>query len=316
MRQHEPNCQLTLFFVDVVGSAQIYDRLGDTEASALIHDIVRLVTDTIEQYNGHVVKTMGDGLMGTFKTAEAAIAAAVFLNRLFLDTAPQKDLPKKAVKIKIGLHHGPVVLTDSDVFGQAVNLAARLVALAKSFQVLTSEETLVDIALNDLAVKTRFIKTLTLKGISEPIRVFEIFSDEVEDVLITQPVETHLGNEDLAARILQVRSGPSLYTIDRAARPNLTIGREMGNDVMVIGDKVSRLHASLEFRGTNFVLTDKSTNGTYVSFTDGTTHFVHIGDFPLWGKGWIGLGREPTPGTTDTVTFEIIQDKLAMEALG
>jgi predicted component of type VI protein secretion system len=84
---------------------------------------------------------------------------------------------------------------------------------------------------------------------------------------------------------------------------SITIGRAENNDVVVKGHLISRLHARIEISRNNFVLIDRSTNGTFVEIVDGEESFVRHDSLQLKGRGLIGLGRLPEQGSPHTIGF-------------
>jgi FHA domain len=86
-------------------------------------------------------------------------------------------------------------------------------------------------------------------------------------------------------------------------RSSITIGRGEDHDVVVTRERVSRLHARIEFSRNKFLLVDQSTNGTFVQTADGAEAFIRRGSLQLKGQGMIGLGRRPKQGSPHTIRF-------------
>jgi adenylate cyclase len=122
---------VTLMFTDVAGSTIHARELGDRRFSQLMSDHIDLVTESAERSGGQVIKAVGDGALLVFSSARAALRCAVEIQR-GTDAA---DVP---FAIRIGLHAGEVVRTDSDVMGFAVNKAARVTSAADGDQVVVS----------------------------------------------------------------------------------------------------------------------------------------------------------------------------------
>jgi pSer/pThr/pTyr-binding forkhead associated (FHA) protein len=85
--------------------------------------------------------------------------------------------------------------------------------------------------------------------------------------------------------------------------PSVSVGRGEDKDIVVTGERVSLMHARIEFSGNKFVLIDQSTNGTYVQSADGKESFIRRGSSQLTGQGMIGLGARPRQGSTHTIGF-------------
>src|SRR5215510_8309023 len=117
---------MTVLFADITDSTSLYQKLGDAAARNVINDCLTLVASVLPRYNGRVVKTMGDELMCIFPSADLALLAASEMQSLVSTTKPADH----AVVLHIGLQHGPVLVEEDDVFGDTVNAAAYLTAVA------------------------------------------------------------------------------------------------------------------------------------------------------------------------------------------
>src|SRR5207253_10211820 len=135
MQDQSTGCVL---FADVSGSTKLYETVGDAAAHSAIDLCVKLFCALTEQHGGRVVKTIGDEVMAVFPEARGAGKAAVDIQLSIHDMAP---VDKVRLGVRIGLHHGAVVERDGDVFGDTVNLAARLTEMASKGQIITSLET-------------------------------------------------------------------------------------------------------------------------------------------------------------------------------
>jgi class 3 adenylate cyclase len=159
----------TILFTDMVGSTRLTQELGDGGAMSVLRDHDRIVRTAIEGRGGTVVKHTGDGMMASFRSVTAALEAAVAIQR---DLATRNERADRAVVVRIGLAAGEPVEEADDLFGAAVQLAARLCDRAASSSILVSA------AVRDLAIGKRFSfhkrGRLTLKGFDEPVRLFEV----------------------------------------------------------------------------------------------------------------------------------------------
>ena len=88
-------------------------------------------------------------------------------------------------------------------------------------------------------------------------------------------------------------------------RPSLTVGREETNGIVIKTDKVSRLHARIEYRNGHFALTDQSSNGTYVADSAGTTCKVNNETYVLMGAGTLSFGIDPGSGRPHLVRYAV-----------
>lgn len=274
---------LAVLFADVADSTALYRRLGDVEALAVVSASLNAMTAVLPCYQGRLVKTLGDAVMCIFPDAEYAVGAAVEMQRVITSLRPSGV----TVQIRVGLHTGPVVVGGNDIYGDTVNVAAYLVDAATPDQILLSEETLaaLDAARNAAA---RPIFDAILKTTLARTAVSEVLwrDDAVERTQINMRV----------SRTIPQDAGSLLLVLDGQERrvdywhPTLSIGREAGCDLEVPGIMVSRRHATIRVERTQFYLTDKSINGTFVTLENGEEIHLVRREILLDGKGEIRPG--------------------------
>lgn len=90
------------------------------------------------------------------------------------------------------------------------------------------------------------------------------------------------------------------------ARPIILLGREQGNDIVIIDPRASRQHARIERRREGFVLVDQSTNGTFVADGEGQERCIKREDIVLGGQGRIGCGFSANDVERDLVFYEVV----------
>ncbi|QIG46151.1 adenylate/guanylate cyclase domain-containing protein [Nocardioides anomalus] len=130
-----PDGSVAILFSDIEGSTELNERLGDREWVRLLARHDAAVRSAIERFDGHVVKTQGDGFMAAFAAPEQAVRSAVAVQRAFERGRTKGPNP---VLVRIGIHHGDVVHRDNDIFGRNVAHAARVAALADGGEILLS----------------------------------------------------------------------------------------------------------------------------------------------------------------------------------
>ena len=118
-------------FADIAGSTKLYDTLGDELARAKVAKAIETMSEITRQNSGDVIKTIGDEVMCKFPTAEDAGTAAWEMQEKF-EEETESNTDGSPVSIRIGMHFGPAILEGGDVFGDAVNVAARMAAQAKA----------------------------------------------------------------------------------------------------------------------------------------------------------------------------------------
>lgn len=275
---------LAILFADISGSTRLYETLGDTVARQRVAECLALLTEAIHQRGGTVIKTIGDEVMSTFPTAESAVATACAMQESLSERAM---LSKTPLTIRVGLHYGPALLEAGDVFGDAVNLAARIVGLAKANQILTSRQT-VDSLPPAMSTMTRHVDRAPLKGKQATTDIYEVIWREDE---LTRMEPPSLSPQPVAAvtRLCLRFRGKEIEVTQEHSSASLGRGQE--NDLVIADEFASRLHARIELRRGKFVLLDQSTNGTFVAAHGEKPLYLHREEFLLQGSGVISLGR-------------------------
>ena len=133
----KPPVDLAVLFADVTGSTRLYERLGNTRALECIGMCLSIMRQSVKTCGGRVVKTMGDEILCVFQTATAAAQSAMDMQARIDMQAPIDGQP---LQIRVGLQFGPVVHENDDVFGDCVNVAARMVKLANPSQIMAVGE--------------------------------------------------------------------------------------------------------------------------------------------------------------------------------
>jgi len=227
-----------IMFTDIVGYTAL---MGDDEEKAFefLKKNRALQKPIIEQYNGRWIKELGDGVMASFNTVSDAINAAVKIQ--------QACTAAKDFQLRIGIHLGEVVFEDDDVFGDGVNIAARLQSLATIGSIWISDSVQKNIS-NKKDIQTKFIKTETLKHVQEPVGIYE--------VIINQTPEQSLPNKDFQKKVLE-KSIAVLPFVNMSADPENEyfsdgISEEILNALTrVEGLQVIARTSSFSFKGKN-----------------------------------------------------------------
>ena len=290
--------ELAILFADVVGSTRLYDTMGDLRARDMVATCIEVMRSATEQRQGTVIKTMGDEVMATFPSADAALNAAAQMQQQ-ISTHAQLKVDGQPVSIRIGCHFGPVMLENRDVFGAAVHTANRMTSQAKAGQIVTTAATVEKLS-PEWRAACRQIDVATLKGQGSEVVLYEVLW-QTEDVTSMVP---GIAGDPRGMHPMRLRlrvEDRELLVDDRHA--SVTIGRAEDNDVVVKGNLISRLHARIEISRNKFVLVDQSTNGTFVQTADGEEAFVRRDSLQLKGQGAIGLGRLPEQGSPQTIRF-------------
>jgi len=289
--------EVAILFADVVGSTRLYDQMGDLRARDMVATCLDVMRSATEQHQGTVIKTMGDEVMATFPTADAALEAASQMQQQ-ISTHAQLKVDGAPVAIRIGCHFGPVMLENRDVFGAAVHTANRMTSQAKAGQIVTTAATVEKLS-PEWRAACRQIDIATLKGQEGEVVLFEVLW-QTEDV--TSMVPGIASDARVARTRLRLRYQDRELLLDER-HSSVTIGRAEDNDMVVKGNLISRLHARIEVSRNKFVLVDQSTNGTFVQSSDGEESFVRRDSLQIKGQGMIGLGRLPEHGSPQTIRY-------------
>ncbi len=159
----------TILFTDVEGSTALTQRMGDARARELLRECERIVREALKSHSGSEVKTMGDGFMASFSSATRALECAIAMQRAF---AEHNESAEEPIRVRIGLNAGEPIAEDEDLFGTAVNLAARICAHAEAGQILAP------VVVRELAAGKQFLFAdlgeTELRGFEDPVRLYEL----------------------------------------------------------------------------------------------------------------------------------------------
>src|SRR6202166_232175 len=184
LRRHKN--ALTVLFTDVLGSTSFFERNGDTAGLVMIHRHDELAARAIQQYEGTVVKTIGDSAMAEFPNPGAAVRAAVEIERQFLKL--NLTLPEdQRVEVRIGVHTGVGFRKGNDLFGDVVNVTARIVKHTAPAQILISRATYESIS-KEVDLRCRWLNKLTIDGRTEKEDIFEVVWSNTEAYRVQERV--------------------------------------------------------------------------------------------------------------------------------
>ncbi|MCH8977571.1 MAG: adenylate/guanylate cyclase domain-containing protein [Proteobacteria bacterium] len=290
---------IAIMFADIAGSTKLYDLLGDQVARAKVAATIETMSEITRQNKGTVIKTIGDEVMCTFPTAEDAGTAAWEMQEKFEEEA-ESNTDGSPVSVRIGMHFGPAILTGGDVFGDAVNIAARMAAQAKAKQIITTQDTL-DKLPPAMRASTRFVDHAPIKGKKEEIDIFEIIWQE-EDV--TRMATGMVINKPTPEAKLTLTYDGQTIELSKL-RPGLVMGRSQNCDLTINEKLASRQHVRIELRRDKFFIVDQSTNGTHVISGDNPEEFLRREEIPLTGSGRISLGRGFSEDPDEVVEFKL-----------
>jgi len=289
---------MAVLFADITGSAALFDAVGDAIARQIEREWLKQVTALLPQFEGRVIKTIGDEVMCVFPDADKAVLAA---SAMQVAVALHPPLGY-AIKLHMGLHSGEVIAEGNDVFGNTVNIAAYLTAVALPQQIAITDSTFTNLS-EPLKALTRPVFRTVLKGQSVESIVYQVL--------------WKLDNPDLTDSFFSTRQPPLvpsdkggllLQYADQVIRLNhlrsaITLGRDPVCDVVIDDRYASREHARIKLEGMNFYLIDQSINGSYISFDNRAEISALRREILLDGSGKISLGRSYSENPSNVITF-------------
>lgn len=304
----QPTEKLAILFADICGSTALYDNLGNDVARPLISRCIATLTEKISAHQGTLIKTIGDEVMATFTSADAALAAACAMQ-----VAVESDLSQGGVPmhIRIGFNYGEVIVEGNDVFGNAVNVAARVAAITRAGQIMTTRAVYDALPVN-LQGRMRQILRAEFKGKQESLEVYQVLCSG-EDTLITRSGIPNYRKSPDNNDEMALRYRDQSLKLNKERR-SVTLGRGEVCDIPVLSNFASRLHCHIELRYGKFILIDQSTNGTYVRFSDGREQHITREEIILHGNGYISLGQSLGAGADESVEFRVTSVHVAPSA--
>jgi len=291
----------TVVFADLVGSTSMFERLGDETASRFVTQLVGALSQVFEQHSGRVVKLLGDGLFVVFPHEGDALAACISIQKRFLDKPIRAGGSGAPVQMQMGIESGEVVEIDGDCFGDTVNSAARLADLAGAAQILTTQNVWSALAPLQQA-SLRSLGPMHLRGRAEASHVYRVEWQAGRDEDATMMGRSMA--DKASPQVLSLQASGQTLQID-ARSLAISIGRGAGASLALNDPRVSRMHATLEWRGGQFVLSDASSYGTWVYFGNQSEAVVlRRTECYLVGSGQISAGCERREGSP-LISFSI-----------
>lgn len=278
-----------VLIADITGSTKLYEQMSDLDALAQISMILARMRETIEEHGGHCVKSQGDDTLSFFGDADAAFCAA----RTMIEAKWDFGLAVHA-----GAYCGDVVSHDADIYGDAVNTAARLAALAKPNEVLMGD-TVFD-ALSEgyqpLCVAMGGIK---LKGKRSATQVHSFTVSQMS----TQTVLFGAQDASLGRRTESVELNTPEAAVTLTDAESAKIGRSTDCNLVIDHPWVSREHGSFELRAAQLEYTDHSSSGSTVITGDGQEFAIHRRSMLLNGEGVVLVGTRDKTAAGSAVRY-------------
>jgi len=288
-----------ILLADVSGSTALYRTHGDERASQLVFECVEGMQKIATIHGGEFVRSKGDDVLCLFEGADSAIAAAGDM---------MTHGARGEVSLHAGLHWGLVVHRGTELFGDAINIAARLSSQAKENEVLMSRE-LVNYTKSVDRSTLRSIGEHTLKGINMPTEIFALMAGGDDDGGVTnfaaQPTMFQAQRKDQVAKAA-VRLSWMNWTQDIHEGQQITVGRSSACGLVVPEAWVSRVHAAISVRGGIVEFKDSSSAGTTLAIGTAPEFYICRQTVALTGSGSIALGGVAS-GEAPRINYEVVQ---------
>jgi adenylate cyclase len=297
-----------VLFADLRGSTALFETLGNAEATTVVTHCVGALGAVVAEHGGQVIKTLGDGLMAVFDIPREALDSAIEMHDV-LDTIASRGNERgassglRALRLQVAMARGEVVEMSGDIYGDAVNVAARLLDHAGDNETLLTVEVMQELPLETRS-RFRSLDRLVLRGRVEPVQVHVMGGKP----LVGEGQATQFSGvaPDFEPDGLRL-TWTELNRVFASPQMPVVMGRSPQATFCVDDTRVSRSHARVDWHSGSFQLTDLSYNGTFVRFADGEIISLRRGSCTLHGSGTIGLGGPPTATDAAVVQFEILR---------
>jgi adenylate cyclase len=287
--------QTAVLFADVSESTKLYEAVGDAKALEAIESCLEELRKATQTAGGRVVKTIGDEIMALFPSPDSAAGAAAEM-QFAVERLPM--VGNTVLGVRIGFHCGPVMQRDGDVFGDTVNLASRLVSQAVKGQIITSSETM-ELLSPMFRRWTRRLYAIQVKGKASEVDLCELIWNQRGDetvLAIDRSSDTNFKQVQLRLKY------PGGERVLRRNPDSLVLGRDASCGIVISDTMASRNHCTIERRQDKYLLSDHSSNGTFLTVEGEPEVILRRETLVLRKHGWIAFGQ-PRAGATEVIEY-------------
>jgi adenylate cyclase len=278
-----------VLFADICGSTRLYENAGDRQAMTMTASCLQEMESCILRKEGTVIEVRGDGILATFETADAALLAA---------RAIRESTLARPLSVHAGIHLGTTLLAGNAIFGDTVNVAARMADLAKANEIMLSQD-----AYDALSTSARFgirpLGPVVVKGKTELMSVFLCAHSAPDETVIGKAFDPMAAAPALLELVYAGRTIQLKATTD-----SLVIGRHSGCGLIIEDQVVSRRHATIESKQGKFFIQDHSSNGTFITADGAQMTFLRRDIMQLSGKGTISCGIRADLNSVHRIRFD------------
>jgi class 3 adenylate cyclase len=303
-------------FADLRGSTSLYELVGNEIASEVVTETVDSIARRVPATGGILVKTLGDGLMAVFPSPAQAVECADQMHEeLDIVMARRSAITgfgEARLQLQVCVALGETVEVSGDFFGDAVNVAARLLDHAGDNETLVTVDVLRALPMEQRNM-FRSLDRVRLRGRVEPVEV-HILSRRGLDTAPTLVGSQAMGLAGPEAVVLVWGNLRRRFT---AADMPVVIGRGAASDMQIDDARVSRAHCRIDLIGATLQLSDLSINGTFVRFaSEDEIVSLRRGSCTLHGSGEVGLSGSPEDPGVAAMQFEVLHAPVRYEDSG
>lgn len=287
---------LAILFADIGGSTRLYEQVGDLEAHRRVAESLGFMEHAITDHGGTLLRTVGDASLASFENCDDALLAACAMQQLHR---------RSPLSVRVGFHYGPVIPDRGDIYGTAVNIAARVASFARVDEITTTQPC-IDCLSDENRKRATLLDTTALKGVSEAIGIYRIAwldRDDSTTVIASQPASSLTQQDGLLLELVLGRRRMVLQCASGAA----SVGRSSENDLPIASDRASRKHALIEWQHGQFMLSDQSTNGTYIQRGQQAPVFIRRDVASLTETGRVGIGSSPEEPGPHVIQYRVME---------
>jgi hypothetical protein len=294
----ETSCQdIAVLFIDICGSTKLFDEVGDHRALSLTSACLAQMEGFITKEGGTALETRGDGILCTFSRVDAALQAAQSI---------REGNQSSPLSVHAGLHYGPTISCAGSIYGDVVNVAARMVDLAKDDEIIISEDAFQRLSKSNRA-SIRALGRVAVKGKDHLMRIYLSAYQALDQTILRGSFESTIGSANSLNLIYHDR----VYQV-KAPASSMVLGRHRDCGLIVRHNYVSRRHATIECKRGKFFLNDHSSNGSYVSDKKKQLSFLRRDMLQLRDNGLISLGIEPNQNSDHIIKYALISNSAPM----
>ena len=191
---------IAVLFTDVVGSTTFFKTHGDIRGREMLRTHHHMAMSIVEDYGGSLIKEVGDSVLVYFPDPAEALKAAISMQHRFL-LHNQQSTPDDQIHVRIGLHHGKVIVEEKDIYGDVVNVAAKLTNLAGGDQIFVSHEVYASTR-SVPSIQFERIDFWNMKNVPDGLTIYKVVWENVQAgaparrvlvVLVPDPLHPEMG---------------------------------------------------------------------------------------------------------------------------